>query len=158
VVSLFTVLDVYEDWEEGASLYHIIPEAIVIFATLIIACFLFLRFAKAKDAAIRQAISSRDTAHASAKEWQNKASELKKGISQAISAQLKSWGLTEAEQDIAFLLIKGMSINEIAELRKTSQQTTRQQASVIYKKSDLAGRAQLSAFFLEDLLLDIEIP
>jgi hypothetical protein len=32
----------------------------------------------------------------------------------------------------------------------------RQQAIAVYRKSGLAGRAELSAFFLEDLLLPID--
>jgi len=34
-----------------------------------------------------------------------------------------------------------------------SERTVRQHAVAVYRKSGLAGRAELSAFFLEDLLL-----
>jgi hypothetical protein len=51
------------------------------------------------------------------------------------------------------LLLKGFSHKEIARLRHTSTTTIRQQAASIYQKANLSGRAALSAFFLEDLLL-----
>jgi hypothetical protein len=37
--------------------------------------------------------------------------------------------------------------------RNTSEKTVRQQASAIYQKSNLSSRSELSAFFLEDLLV-----
>ena len=41
----------------------------------------------------------------------------------------------------------------IANLRATSERTVRQRAKDVYRKAGLSGRAELSAFFLEDLLL-----
>lgn len=74
------------------------------------------------------------------------------GLSQAIETQLSSWQLSASEKEVAFLLLKGFSLKEIANLRKTSEKTARAQSYAIYEKSGLTGRAQLSAFFLEDLL------
>ena len=88
----------------------------------------------------------------SASVWKQKAELLRVGISEGIQAQLEAWGLSTAEQEVSFLLIKGLSLNEIADVRSTTEKTVRQQASSIYRKSGLAGRAQLSAYFLEDLL------
>ena len=39
-----------------------------------------------------------------------------------------------------------------------SDRTVRQQAVEVYRKSGLSGRAELSAFFLEDLLLPLSPP
>ena len=58
-----------------------------------------------------------------------------------------------AERETALLLLKGYGHKEIAELLGKSERTVRQQSIAVYRKSGLAGRAQLSAFFLEDLLL-----
>jgi len=38
-------------------------------------------------------------------------------------------------------------------LQNKSERTVRQHSVAVYRKSGLSGRAQLSAFFLEDLLL-----
>jgi DNA-binding NarL/FixJ family response regulator len=53
----------------------------------------------------------------------------------------------------AFLLLKGFSLKEVAEVRGTTERTARTQSATIYTKAGLSNRAQLSAFFLEDLLL-----
>jgi DNA-binding NarL/FixJ family response regulator len=74
------------------------------------------------------------------------------GLSRAIRDQFGLWRLTEGEGDIAVLMLKGLSHKEIARLRNTNEATVRQQAASIYRKSGLSSRAELSAFFLEDLL------
>lgn len=72
-------------------------------------------------------------------------------LGQAIEDQFRQWRLTGAEIDVAGLMLKGMSLKEIAIARDTSEATIRQQAQAIYRKSGLSGRAELSAYFLESL-------
>ena len=86
-------------------------------------------------------------------QWRADMRELLKGLSAAIDAQFERWGLTPAEREVALLLLKGLSHKEIAVVREASVLTVRQQASSVYSKANLSGRAALSAFFLEDLLL-----
>ena len=74
------------------------------------------------------------------------------GLSRAIQNQFEAWNLTESESDIASMMLKGLSMKEIGQLRDTSEATVRQQAAAIYRKAGLSSRAELSAFFLEDLL------
>ena len=50
-------------------------------------------------------------------------------------------------------LVKGVSLKEIAAERGTGEKTVRQQASQIYAKARLENRAELAAYFLEDLSL-----
>ncbi len=85
------------------------------------------------------------------REWRQRSARLFDGLSAAILAQFHDWGLTEAEADIAGLILKGASLKQIAAARRTSEATIRQQAQGIYRKSGLANRAELSAYFLEDL-------
>jgi DNA-binding NarL/FixJ family response regulator len=72
------------------------------------------------------------------------------------ATQFDVWGLTDAEADVAGLLLKGMAHKEIALLRGSSEATVRQHAAAVYRKSGLTSRAQLTAFFLEDLLAPSE--
>jgi DNA-binding NarL/FixJ family response regulator len=72
-------------------------------------------------------------------------------LGQAIEDQFVQWRLTAAEIDVAGLMLKGMSLKEIAIARDTSEATIRQQAQAIYRKSGLSGRAELAAYFLESL-------
>ena len=66
--------------------------------------------------------------------------------------QFKEWGLSPSEHDIALLLIKGLSMKEIAEARQVKEKTIRQQATAIYAKSGYTGRHELAAHFIEDLM------
>lgn len=77
---------------------------------------------------------------------------LKEELTNRILEQFKAWGLSSAESEIALLLIKGFSSQEIASLRGSSDRTVRKQATEIYRKTNQIGRAALSAFFIEDLL------
>lgn len=83
--------------------------------------------------------------------WRRQSSRLMAGLSEAISAQFDRWELTAAEADIAGLMLKGLPMRDIAKLRRTNEATIRQQAQGVYRKSGLSGRAELAAYFLEDL-------
>lgn len=149
VVSIF---DLAEDYLEGAPLEHIAFE--IALTSISMACILYLwtksiLFMKKQNAGLRSSLSA---AQAEAAQWRQDAREMLAGLSKAIDTQFERWGLSEAERDIAGLLLKGLSTKEIAELRNTSEKTVRQQAVAVYEKSNLDGRAQLAAFFLEDLL------
>jgi DNA-binding CsgD family transcriptional regulator len=85
--------------------------------------------------------------------WRDAARAHVSGLSQAIAAQFRSWGLTEAEADVAGMMLKGLAHKEIATLRQCSEATVRQHATAVYRKSALTSRSQLTAFFLEDLLM-----
>lgn len=97
-----------------------------------------------------------EVARAEGAEWRADMRELLKGLGSAIDAQFDRWSLTPAEREVAMLLLKGLSHREIGSLRGASEATVRQQARSVYSKAELSGRAALSAFFLEDLLLPVE--
>jgi len=69
--------------------------------------------------------------------------------------KFEQWGLSGSESEIALLLIKGLSMKEIGEARGVKEKTVRTQAATIYAKSAQAGRHELAAYFLEDLLGDL---
>jgi DNA-binding CsgD family transcriptional regulator len=85
--------------------------------------------------------------------WRQRAEKLLRGLGEEIDAQLRRWQLTPAEREVALLLLKGYGHKEIAVHLGRSERTIRQHAVAVYRKSNLSGRAELSAFFLEDLLL-----
>jgi DNA-binding NarL/FixJ family response regulator len=68
--------------------------------------------------------------------------------------QFAQWGLSPSESEIALLLIKGLSMKEVAEARQVKEKTIRQQATSVYAKSGYAGRHELAAHFIEDLISD----
>ena len=85
--------------------------------------------------------------------WQAQARRHVDGLARSIDRQLDQWQLSVAEKEIAFLLLKGLSLKDIARVRGTAEKTVRAQSAAVYAKSGLAGRTELSAFFLEDLLV-----
>ena len=69
-----------------------------------------------------------------------------------LQERFTEWGLTPAERDVALFSIKGMSIQEIAALRSTSDGTVKAQTNAIYRKAGVSGRPQLLSLFIEDLM------
>ncbi|MGI8740294.1 MAG: helix-turn-helix transcriptional regulator [Gammaproteobacteria bacterium] len=103
----------------------------------------------------RTLIREIEVARAQGQRWRSEARAFLNGLGEAIEAQFSRWNLTDAECEIALLLLKGLSLKEIATVRATSERTVRTQARSLYSKAGLTGRAGLSAFFLEDLLAPI---
>ncbi len=153
LIALFTALDIYEDLEEGAHLTHLIIEGSIILVTTVAALYLWkfsLRKLKSQN---RQLSREVVTARKDAEQWKSSTATILAGLGSKIEEQFDQWRLSEAEKDVGLLLLKGFSHKEIASIRGTSEKTIRHQSAAIYKKTDLEGRSQLSAFFLEDLLL-----
>jgi DNA-binding CsgD family transcriptional regulator len=144
-------LDLVSDYDAGAAISH-----------------LLLEFSLAACAAVGFAFVVRDslrkTKHLSfsrteielkeieTAKWRSETRKHVEGLGGAIDRQMSQWALSESEKEVALLLLKGLSLKEIAEIRQTAEKTARAQSAAVYAKSGLAGRSELSAFFLEDLL------
>ena len=63
--------------------------------------------------------------------------------------------ITPTEKKIALLLIKGLSMQEIVDIRHVKEKSVRQQSTWIYARAAVANRHELSACFIEDLLLPV---
>lgn len=151
-VAALTLADALGDWVGGGSGAHIGVELAVAVVALSGLGWLWARHfhLRRRVSEIRQSL---DRAHAEAALWRERHGRLLQGLSQAIDQQLDAWALTPAEKEVAFLLLKGLSFKDIGTVRGASERTVRQQALAVYAKSGLAGRAELAAFFLEDLLV-----
>ena len=69
-----------------------------------------------------------------------------------LNARFDEWGLTVAERDVALFAIKGLTVQDIARLRETSEGTVKAQTAAIYRKAEVSGRPQLLSLFIEDLM------
>lgn len=69
-----------------------------------------------------------------------------------IQRHFDMWKFSPSEREVALLLIKGMSTQEIADIRDTKIGTVKSQTSAIYQKAGVKGRNELVAYFVEDLL------
>ena len=152
-VTVFTGIDVVSDLLSGATLLHILMEIIVICVTLSVCGFLLWRFLATLHAELRDSEAHSEEYRLDAEKWRKEASHLVEGLSQAIDDQLTQWGLTGSEKEVALLLLKGLSQKEISSVRDVRERTIRQQSLAVYRKGKLAGRRELAAYFLEDLLV-----
>lgn len=138
-------IDLFNDSQKGVETWHLALEAGLGLASL----FGVFYILKGSFELRRQLKKTRIEADA----WRAEAKKYVDGLSESIDRQLIKWDLSGAEKEVAFLLLKGLSLKEIAEVRKTSVKTARTQSLAIYAKSGLGGRSELAAFFLEDLFV-----
>ena len=145
------ILDQPERWLS----FHVIFETLMIVGALLMATTLWLGWWRAERslADMRQSLDARK---AERDQWRASAQKALEGLSGAIDAQFRAWHLTPAEREVALLLLKGYSHKHIASATGRSERTARQHAAAVYQKAELRSRAELSAFFLEDLLLPEE--
>lgn len=131
---------------------HVIYELFLIAAGLVGAVWLWLGWIRAERANrnLRQSLEARG---AERDAWRARAQRALDGLGQEVSRQFELWGLTAAEREVALLLLKGRSHKEIAADTGRSERTVRQHAVSVYGKAGLGGRAELAAFFLEDIVL-----
>lgn len=155
LISLITTFDLLTDLGEGVVWWHVVIEGTIALIALVGVYFLVKgTFTLKKSLKKEKEFSAKlieENSH-----WKESAKRFLNELSKSIDTQLDKWELTKSEKEVAFLLIKGFSLKEIAEYRSTAEKTTRAQATSIYAKSGVSGRSQLSAFFLEDLLLPDE--
>ena len=153
LIAIFVSFDLIGDSREGISAIHLCLEGLALIVSLAGAIGMY----RLQGSVFRQdklALQSKiRELNSEQRRWREQASNYLLGLGVAIDEQFSRWALTPAEKDIGLLLLKGMSHKEIASLRETTEQTVRQQSTAIYRKSGLQGRADLAAFFLEDLLL-----
>ncbi|MEN9309207.1 MAG: hypothetical protein RL173_3139 [Fibrobacterota bacterium] len=147
----FVTMDLLLDLRQGVRFWHAAVEGSAAVAAFI-GLLLLLRGTFSLKQSLAQERLHSSLLQQEAVAWRAQSNQYLAGLSQTIDAQLSSWKLTTAEKEVAFLLLKGMSLKEIAEIRQTAEKTARAHSMAIYAKAGLSGRSELSAFFLEDLL------
>ena len=136
--TLFFAYDIVADLlDDSESLFHIVVESIVFIA---ISAVLFAELRRVGR--LRQEV----------REERDKTARLSGELLTAMRRQFSEWGLSPSENEVALLLIKGLSMREIAQARQVKEKTVRQQATSVYAKSGYAGRHELAAHFIEDLM------
>lgn len=152
LVAVLVSLDIYNDSQEGVVLWHVFIEGLT--GVLALAgVFYLMKGSVTLKHQLQQEKADFSAFKIEAQNWRAESRKYIDGLSLAIDQQLSKWKLTTAEKEVAFLLLKGLSLKEVAEVRETTEKTARVQSMAIYAKAGIAGRSELSAFFLEDLLL-----
>jgi len=138
LVIVFFAYDIIVDITEGVDGYlHTLIELIV-FAAVSFVLFHELQHVKSLNKEI--------------KHEKSKTARLAGELFSVMQSQFSQWQLSPSESNVALLLIKGLSMKEIAEARDVKEKTVRLQASSIYAKSGYVGRHELAAHFIEDLI------
>ncbi|MCS6123911.1 helix-turn-helix transcriptional regulator [Shewanella baltica] len=151
LIICFKLFDISSDIQLGIPQWHIAQEAILLVLTVIGA--MYLSYDLIRRSREVKALAKR-LEHAD-KKIDNMSTQMRSArqeYSQAVSQQFETWGFTKSEQQVAFLLLKGLSFKEIAEVRQTKEKTVRQQASTIYGKAAVDGRHTFCAWFMEDFI------
>lgn len=163
VVAFLVAMDIHMDWGDGATLTHLSTELFTVALAGGSAFGLWWRLRATRRHA-ELLTTHLEAAHADAAQlradvdrFRAESQQHARGLGEAIDRQFQRWGLSPAEREVALLLVKGLSHKEAAEVRSTSERTVRQQALAVYRKAGLAGRAELAAFFLEDLLQPVGV-
>lgn len=151
LITAIIAADLIIDSREGVPFWHILTEGAAGLLALGGTFFILKDMIRLRRELMRERKRSA-TLKVEAEQWQARSKSYLEGLSDLIDQQLTAWSLTPAEREVAFLLLKGLSLKDIATLRKTTEKTSRVQSMAIYAKAGLAGRSELSAFFLEDLL------
>jgi DNA-binding CsgD family transcriptional regulator len=142
------IMDQPQDWLS----FHVVFETTMIAGALVMATTLWLGWAR-NARSVKELRRSLEARQEERDAWRTSAVQALEGMGRAIDEQFSSWQLTSAERDVALYLLKGYSHKAIGKETQRSPQTVRQHAAAVYKKAGLTGRAELSAFFLEDLML-----
>lgn len=151
LITLFKLFDIFADLQLGIPAWHIAQESILVMLTVVGSIYLGIDIIRGS----RQVKALRTKLAKADKQINNMSSQMRAArqeYSQTIAAQFDAWGFTKSEQQVALLLLKGLSFKEIAEVRLTKEKTVRQQASTIYSKAHVDGRHTLCAWFMEDFI------
>ncbi|MDZ7782323.1 MAG: LuxR C-terminal-related transcriptional regulator [Halioglobus sp.] len=151
-ISILVGWDLASDRAGGVDTAHMIIELLILLIAAAGALSLLARDWQQRRR-LRELSNTVQNAHSDSAQWRSRYQETVEGLGRAIQAQFRDWNLSNSEAEIGLLLLKGLGLKEIAALRGTSERTVREQARAVYRKSGVANRASLSAFFLEDLLL-----
>lgn len=136
--ALFFAYDIAADFmDDSENLSHIVIEFLVFVAVSIVLLNELRRVRHLKAAVHHE---------------RDKTARLSGELLAVMHSQFDNWGLSPSESEVALLLIKGLSMKEISAARGVKEKTIRQQATGIYAKSGYAGRHELAAHFIEDLM------
>ena len=154
LLSLIVATNLYDlliDYSHNASAWHLLEESLVVLASTAAIVWLVINVRRQQrelEALKRELRAGADSAAKVAPA----VLAARRRLSEVIQEQFSEWQLTAGEQEVALLLLKGLSFKEIAALRNTLEKTVRQQASGIYRKARVSGRHAFAAWFIEDFL------
>lgn len=151
IIVVLVSFDIFTDSSEGVSSWHLVIEGLL-GLTALAGIFYLLKDSFETKHYLESEKAQNEKLVNDHRLFREQTQKYIQGLSTAIDQQFSKWSFTHAEKEIAYLLLKGFSVKEIADIRNTAEKTIRSQSTSIYAKSGLSGRSELAAYFLEDLL------
>lgn len=97
--------------------------------------------------------------------WSTSTRSTLRDLSMAVDRQFERWHLARDEREVAILLLRGMTVDEVAEALGTQRAEVLAHAQAVYDKAGFDGRRDLLTFFLDGLVLpsdggvdDLDVP
>ena len=151
VIVLLKLVDVIQDTGLALPAMHLAQEWVLLMLSAV-GCIYLIIDMRRRSKALQRLADSLSSREAQFHTLNTQLEKAKQSHAKAVREQFMQWELTRSEQEVAQLLLKGLSLREIAAVRDTREKTVRQHASAIYAKADVDGRHALAAWFLEDFL------
>lgn len=140
-------VDLLFDWK-GIGLLHAAVEGLAILLCICLLALLWFQVEKS----VKISESHRRQAEQEFREFKLRNRQTLDQFRSALHEQFGRWDFSDAEIRVAEGLIRGYSLREIAARAGRSVKTVQNQSTAIYQKSGMTGRADLSAFFLSDMI------
>lgn len=155
-IALLVGIDVAADAAEGADPMHLLLEGLLM-GLAVWGSWMFLQRWRRERRRAREALAlaqaETDQWRAAAEAWRAEAREALEGLGASMGQQFSRWELAPDEQEVAMLLVRGGSLDELARARGLATADARRLAEIVYRKAGVSSRAELSAFFLDQIPL-----
>jgi DNA-binding CsgD family transcriptional regulator len=156
-ITVAVMLDTASDLSAGAPPLHLLGEALALGVALL-GVFGTARELRRAQRTARSLHRDLEAAEADLARSRADAQGLLRGLRFAIDRQFHEWRLSSGEREVALLILKGLSYQEIADALRTSHRTVVTRARTIHRKAALTGGAEMASFLLDDLLLPRDTP
>ena len=77
---------------------------------------------------------------------------LRGNFDEVLRDKFKEWSLTAAERDVTLLIIRGLSVADIAAARNTAQGTIKAQSTSIFRKIGVGSKTELMSVIIDEFL------
>lgn len=138
ICALVFVADVLRDLADlGGPAWELLPEALASVALFagIIFTFVYLLHLLRRKANLERSVGLASAA-----------------LHDVVEQHFDEWKLTPSERDVATLMVKGLSISEIAGVRGSAEGTVKAHLNGIYRKADARNRAEVLSHIMDTLI------
>lgn len=138
ICAVIFMADVITDVSEMAVLdWHLLPEALASLALFVGIGFevVYLLHLLQRKASLERSVGLASSA-----------------LQSVIEGHFDEWKLTASERDVAGLMVKGLSIAEIASVRGSADGTVKAHLNAIYRKANARNRAEVLSHIMDTLI------